>query len=149
MTVVLRGTRRRFARRRRKREKTGIYTVQVRYLQALSAKAKVTVADGENPATGADYGINARDIRVATGTTAEQNVAYIDIVGGTDGYQLEIDTTKGDATSFELDGRTLQIKAGVIPGALPNGNELTALLVKVTTMTRTKSADSETDALNS
>ena len=129
-----------------KARKDRLYTLQVRYLQALSAKAKVTVADGENPANGADYGINARDIRVATGTTAEQNVAYIDIVGGTDGYQLEIDTTKGDATSFELDGRTLQIKAGVIPGALPNGNELTAF-VKVND-DENEVGGPETDALN-
>ena len=105
-----------------------LYTVQVRYLQELSAKAKVTVADGVDPKTGADYGDNAREIRVATGTTAEQNVAYIDIVGGTGGYQLAIDTTGDDADSFELDGQTLKIKAGVVPGALPNGNELTAFV---------------------
>ena len=104
-----------------------LYTLQVRYLQELSAKAKVTVADGADPTTGADYGNNAREIRVATGTTAEQNVAYIDIVGGTEGYQLEIDTSD-DSASFELDGRTLKIKSGVVPGALPNGNELTAFV---------------------
>ena len=104
-----------------------LYTVQVRYLQELSAKAKVTVADGVDPKTGADYGDNAREIRVATGTTAEQNVAYIDIVGGTGGYELEIDTSD-DSASFELDGQTLKIKAGVVPGALPNGNELTAFV---------------------
>ena len=105
-----------------------LYTLQVRYLEELTAKAKVTVADGADPATGADYGDNAREIRVATGTTAEQNVAYIDIVGGTEGYQLAIDTTGADAGKFELDGRTLKIKAGVVPGALPNGNELTAFV---------------------
>ena len=110
-----------------KARKDRLYTVQVRYLQELSAKAKVTVADGVDPKTGADYGDNAREIRVATGTTAEQNVAYIDIVGGTGGYELEIDTSD-DSASFELDGQTLKIKAGVVPGALPNGNELTAFV---------------------
>ena len=105
-----------------------LYTLQVRYLQALSANAKVTVADGADPASGADYGDNAREIRVATGTTAEQNAAYIEVVGGTEGYQLAIDTTKADAGKFELDGRTLKIKAGTEPGALPNGNELTAFV---------------------
>ena len=110
-----------------KARKDRLYTVQVRYLQELSAKAKVTVADGVDPKTGADYGDNAREIRVATGTTAEQNVAYIDIVGGTGGYELEIDTSD-DSASFELDGQTLQIKSGVVPGALPNGNELTAFV---------------------
>ena len=105
-----------------------LYTLQVRYLQALSAKAKVVAEDGADPASGADYGNNAREIRVATGTTAEQNVAYIEVVGGTEGYQLAIDTTKADADKFELDGRTLKIKAGTQPGALPNGNELTAFV---------------------
>ena len=123
-----------------------LYTLQVRYLQALSAKAKVTVADGADPATGADYGDNAREIRVATGTTAEQNVAYIEVVGGTEGYQLAIDTTKADADKFELDGRTLQIKAGTQPGALPNGNALTAF-VKVND-DESKVGGPETDELN-
>ena len=97
-----------------------LYTVAVRYLKELTAKAVVA----EN---GADI-TGIPEIKVPTGETGRQVVGYVEIDGGTEGYVLNV---VGSGSVFELDGRTLAIKAGTTPGALADGGTLLTATVRV------------------
>ena len=97
-----------------------LYTVAVRYLKKLTAKAVVA----EN---GADI-TGIPEIKVPTGETGRQVVGYVEIDGGTEGYVLNV---VGSGSVFELDGRTLAIKAGTTPGALADGGTLLTATVRV------------------
>ena len=84
-----------------------LYTVAVRYLEELTAKA--LEEEGGTEISG------VREIKVPTGQTSKQAAAYIQIEGGTEGYQLQV---VGSDSVFELDDRVLSIKDGTQPGAL-------------------------------
>ena len=97
-----------------------LYTVAVRYLEELTAKA--LEEEGGTEISG------VREIKVPTGQTSKQAAAYIQIEGGTEGYQLEV---VGEDSVFELDDRVLSIKDGTDPGALADGGELLTATVSV------------------
>ena len=97
-----------------------LYTVAVRYLEELTAKA--LEEEGGTEISG------VREIKVPTGQTSKQAAAYIQIEGGTEGYQLEV---VGEDSVFELDDRVLSIKDGTQPGALADGGELLTATVSV------------------
>ena len=98
-----------------------LYTVAVRYLEKLTAKALVE----ENGGTEIS---GVREIKVPTGQTSKQAAAYIQIEGGTEGYQLQV---VGSDSVFELDDRVLSIKDGTAPGALADGGKLLTAAVRV------------------
>ena len=97
-----------------------LYTVAVRYLKELTAKA--LEEEGGTEISG------VREIKVPTGQTSKQAAAYIQIEGGTEGYQLEV---VGSDSVFELDDRVLSIKDGTQPGALADGGKLLTATVRV------------------
>ena len=97
-----------------------LYTVAVRYLEKLTAKA--LEEEGGTEISG------VREIKVPTGQTSKQAAAYIQIEGGTEGYQLQV---VGSDSVFELDDRVLSIKDGTDPGALADGGELLTATVRV------------------
>ena len=97
-----------------------LYTVAVRYLKELTAKA--LEEEGGTEISG------VREIKVPTGQTSKQAAAYIQIEGGTEGYQLEV---VGSDSVFELDDRVLSIKDGTAPGALADGGKLLTATVRV------------------
>ena len=97
-----------------------LYTVAVRYLEKLTAKA--LEEEGGTEISG------VREIKVPTGQTSKQAAAYIQIEGGTEGYQLEV---VGSDSVFELDDRVLSIKDGTAPGALADGGKLLTATVRV------------------
>ena len=97
-----------------------LYTVAVRYLKELTAKA--LEEEGGTEISG------VREIKVPTGQTSKQAAAYIQIEGGTEGYQLEV---VGSDSVFELDDRVLSIKDGTQPGALADGGQLLTATVRV------------------
>ena len=92
-----------------------LYTVRVRYVKSLSAKARVSL-------NGADI-LATRDIKVPTGQTTKQAAAYIDIDGGVGEYALNV-----VGSDFELDGRVLSIKDGT---AAASGGKLLTATVQV------------------
>ena len=97
-----------------------LYTVAVRYLKELTAKA--LEEEGGTEISG------VREIKVPTGQTSKQAAAYIQIEGGTEGYQLQV---VGSDSVFELDDRVLSIKDGTAPGALADGGKLLTATVRV------------------
>ena len=97
-----------------------LYTVAVRYLEELTAKA--LEEEGGTEISG------VREIKVPTGQTSKQAAAYIQIEGGTEGYQLQV---VGSDSVFELDDRVLSIKDGTAPGALADGGKLLTATVRV------------------
>ena len=99
------------ARARRDR----LYTVRVRYVKALSAKALDATSSGTEIAS-------TRQIRVSEAEATEaQFVAHIQVEGGAGGNVIEVG---GD--DFEIVGTELRIVATVVPGDLATGKLLTA-----------------------
>ena len=100
------------ARARRDR----LYTVRVRYVKALSAKALDATSSGTEIAS-------TRQIRVSEAeATQAQFVAHIQVEGGAGGSPL-IEVGGDD---FEIVGTELRIVATVVPGDLNAGNTLIA-----------------------
>ena len=92
-----------------------LYTVRVRYVKALSAKALDATSSGTEIAS-------TRQIRVSEAeATQAQFVAHIQVEGGAGGNVIEVG---GD--DFEIVGTELRIVATVVPGDLATGKLLTA-----------------------
>ena len=99
------------ARARRDR----LYTVRVRYVKSLSAKALDATSSGTEI-------VATRQIRVSEAEATEaQFVAHIQVEGGAGGNVIEVG---GD--DFEIVGTELRIVATVVPGDLATGKLLTA-----------------------
>ena len=92
-----------------------LYTLQVRYLKALSAKAYDEVSGGTEI-----NGVQQIEVAAADAVNAHF-VARIDVDGGAGGGGIAV-----DGNNFEIVGSELRIAAAVTPGVLGNGNTLTA-----------------------
>ena len=92
-----------------------LYTLQVRYMQELTAKPYDETSGGTE--------INAvREIRVTEAEADDAHfVARIDVEGGAGGNEIVV-----EGTNFEISGNELRIAADVTPGELATGNTLIA-----------------------